>query len=35
MIGYIGAIITLVSITAVISITGLSVLGVEYAVTMA
>lgn len=34
MIGYIGAIITLVSITAVISITGLSILGVEYAVTM-
>ncbi|MEL7566360.1 MAG: sporulation integral membrane protein YtvI [Dehalobacterium sp.] len=34
MIGYIGAVITLVSITAVITITGLSVLGVEYAVTM-
>jgi len=34
LIGYLGAIITLVSITAVISITGLSILGVEYAVTM-
>jgi sporulation integral membrane protein YtvI len=34
LVGYIGAILTLVSITAVITITGLSILGVEYAVTM-
>lgn len=34
MIAYIGAIITLVSITAVITIIGLSIIGIEYAVTM-
>jgi sporulation integral membrane protein YtvI len=34
LVGYLGAIITLVSITAVITITGLSILGMEYAVTM-
>ncbi|MGI6686614.1 MAG: sporulation integral membrane protein YtvI [Bacillota bacterium] len=34
LVGYIGAILTLVSITAVITITGLSILGMEYAFTM-